>query len=119
MGVESTDLLFGVHLGTAFWSRFGPWREILKKLLHFPAHNFVAHLSGWVGDRYGATAGVFFVPSWANGVSGWGVQKSRKNKFLIMKFSIMEIVATACESMFKLSQASQTPYNAQIQLIKF
>ena len=42
----------------------------------------------------------------------------KKKKVLIMKFSILENVPTSDDIIFKLSPASQLPYNAKIQKSK-
>ena len=71
-----------------------------------PAHNFVAHLSGWVRLKHGAMAWAFFAPELGNWVSGWesrkmvGEKHKRTKKYLIMEFSIVEIVPTSDDNIF-------------------
>ena len=81
----------------------------------FPAHNFVAHLSGRVRLKDRGTVRAFFAAELGKWVSGWKGRKSQKMKVLRTKFSIVGNVPTPDDNVFKLSLASQLPYNAKIQ----
>ena len=111
--------VLGVHFGTTFWSRFGLRCEIPKNFWYFLAQNFVAHLSGWVRLKHGAMAWAFFAPELEKWVSSWDgreiVLKKSKNKSSQMKFSIVEIVPTSDDDVFRLSPVSQRPSGAKIK----
>ncbi len=67
----------------------------MKNFSRFLAQHFVWHLSGWVGNRYGAMARVLFAPELDTWVSGREIRKSQKNTVPSMKFSIVENDSTS------------------------
>ena len=93
--------------------------KIPRKLWYFLAHNFVAHLSGWVRLKHGAMAWALFAPELGNWVSSWEsremVEKNQTMKVLRMSSPIVEIVPTSDDDIFKLSPASQLPCGAKFK----
>ena len=77
---------------------------------HLLAHNFIAHLSGFVRPKVEVQQGHVLLPSWENGCQvGTVGNRQTKIRVLRMKCSIVENVSTPQESIFKLSPASQRP----------
>ncbi len=61
---------FWSHFSTAFVSRFDLGWKILINFRYFLAHDFAAHISGWVRVKDGAIARLFFelgLVKWGSG----------------------------------------------------